>query len=449
VSFRWVGDPFIDGEIDSDVDWVPDDLILYLVEDYAFEQASLAMQEALPLALDETLSEPLLDGEFEGFDVTLSLADAAVTDDGLAFGADTTVGFVGEPACDVPVGPRAPGGRSPELVLDPVQDGHLTVGLTEAFVNQLFFAAWEAGYFCYAPEQFDTLARKMAPLIDPDVTALEGLASLDAPAELTFDADGARIALTGQRLTMVGSRNGNQVTVLDTTLDLTGRLRFGFAPNLTAITVTVHDLDISFGALELNHDRGGLKDRIRPYVQEWAARAIEAELKRIPVYDSLLYALDFAIEIVDVESEAGGVAVGLRLWSTDDPAVDRVAPETEAELIRVSGRNAEVGWDGSDDRDGAVVWAWQLDGGGWSDWTTAQSVRLEALAEGGHLVEVKARDAWLNEDPTPAEVRFRTGAPGSAITDACSGCSGAPAAPGALALLVGLLAAARRREDPA
>ncbi len=446
VNFRWVGDPFIDGTIDSDIAWVPDDLILYFVEDLVFEQASLAVQDALPVALDEALAEPLLDGEFEGYDVTMTLADAEVTDDGLAFGVDTTVGFVGTPACDVPVGPRAPGGRSPELTLAPVEDGHLTVGLTESFVNQLFFAAWEAGSFCYAPDTFDTLARKMAPLVDPDVTGLEGLASLDEPAELTFTDSGGRLALTGQRLTVVGYRNGNQVTVLDTTLDLTGKLRFGFAPNLRAVTVTVHDLDVTFGALELNHDRGGLKDVIRPYVQEWAARAIEDELKRIPVYDSLLYALDFAIEIVDVTSEAGGVAIGMRLWDVDDASVDRVAPDTEAELVSVSGRNAEVAWDGSDDRDGPVVWAWQLDGGGWSDWTTSQSVRLEALAEGSHTVAVKARDNWLNEDPTPAEVSFRTGAAGSGLTDAC-GCAGAGGTPALAGLLVGLAAALRRRRE--
>jgi hypothetical protein len=271
VSFRWVGTPTLEGEIDTDISWVPDDLILFFVEELVFDQAAAAVEQALPPVLEDALAQPLLDGEYAGYDVTMSLEDAEVMGTGLAFGATTDVAFTGTPACDVPAGGTAPGGRSPELDLDQVGDSHLTVGLTEAFTNQLFFAAWESGAFCYEPETFQELADKLDPIVDSDVTGLTGLASLDTPAALRFDGGGARLALTGQRLQIEGYRNGNAVTVVDAVLDLDARVRFGFAPSLTALTISLHDLDITFQQVRLDGGLGNFGDRVRTLVQEWLA----------------------------------------------------------------------------------------------------------------------------------------------------------------------------------
>jgi uncharacterized protein (TIGR03382 family) len=443
VSFRWVGTPTIEGDFDTDISWVPDDLILFFVEDLVFAQAAAAVEAALPPVVEEALAEPLLSGEYGGYDVTMALEDAEVVGSGLAFGATTDVAFVGTPSCSVPSGGEAPGGRSPELDLAQVGDSHLTVGLTEAFANQLFFAAWESGAFCYEPETFQDLADKLDPIVDPDVTGLTGLASLDAPAELRFTADGARLALTGQRLQIQGYRNGNTVTVVDAVLDLDGRLRFGFAPSLTALTVTLHDLDIDFRQVRLDGGLGGFGDRVRTLVQEWLANALEDELKRIPVFDSLFYAAGIAIQVEDVSSEEGGVAIALRLYAEDDPAIDRVAPDTTATLVQAGKRRAEIAWDGTDDRDAALAWAWQLDGQGWSDWTNETSVVVDDLAEGQHVFTVKARDAWLNEDPSPARVTFQTSASNPALGCGCGTLGAVPALP--LALLP-LLVLARRRD---
>lgn len=452
VSFRWVGTPTLDGEIDTDIAWVPDDLILFFVEELVFAQASAAVELALPPVLEAALAEPLLDGEYEGYDVTMSLEDAEVSGTGLAFGATTDVAFTGTPACDVPSGGAAPGGRSPELDLAQVGDSHLTVGLTEAFTNQLFFAAWESGAFCYEPESFQDLADKLDPIVDPDVTGLTGLASLDAPAALRFTSDGARLALTGQRLQIEGYRNGSAVQVVDAVLDLDARVRFGFAPSLTALTVSLHDLDITFQQVRLDGGLGGFGERVRALVQEWLASALEKELKRIPVFDSLFYASGIAIQIESVQAEDGGVAIALQLYDEDDPAVDRVAPETTARLVAAGKTRAEIAWSGTDDRDAPLAWAWQIDGQGWSDWTNDTSVVVDDLAEGQHSFTVKSRDAWLNEDPSPARVGFRPQAANPALGCGCGTLRPNPAGPNPalpLAFLPLLIVARRGRQgDP-
>ena len=45
VRFRWVGSPVVDGTIDTDVAWVPDEVVLAFVEASVLDQAALALEE--------------------------------------------------------------------------------------------------------------------------------------------------------------------------------------------------------------------------------------------------------------------------------------------------------------------------------------------------------------------------------------------------------------------
>jgi sugar lactone lactonase YvrE len=56
-----------------------------------------------------------------------------------------------------------------------------------------------------------------------------------------------------------------------------------------------------------------------------------------------------------------------------------------------------------------LVFAWRLDGGGWSRFTPGTSAALTSLAPGPHTFEVKARDLAGNEDATPARRDFTVG----------------------------------------
>ncbi len=72
--------------------------------------------------------------------------------------------------------------------------------------------------------------------------------------------------------------------------------------------------------------------------------------------------------------------------------------------------NAVVSWRGADPwRDTPpeeLRFAWRLDGGDWSPYTTATTHTFLELSDGDHTLEVRARDRDLNVDPTPAVARF-------------------------------------------
>jgi hypothetical protein len=120
-------------------------------------------------------------------------------------------------------------------------------------------------------------------------------------------------------------------------------------------------------------------------------------------------------------------------WSGDhaqvsvlDRAADGVPPETEiaepcSQVICVN--HADISWTGSDDRPGPVAFAWRLDSGQWSAWTTDTSTTLTGLSDGAHVFEVKARDLSGNEDPTPARCEFAvdTSPPVVSITSLANG----------------------------
>jgi MYXO-CTERM domain-containing protein len=96
-----------------------------------------------------------------------------------------------------------------------------------------------------------------------------------------------------------------------------------------------------------------------------------------------------------------------------------------------------VEYGGNDDRGGTLVYSWQVDGAGWSSWSEELKAEVSALTQGVHTFEVKSRDRWMNEDPSPASASFTV----AAQKEPAAGCgcdldssNGAPS--GALASLL-------------
>ncbi|MDA0748064.1 MAG: hypothetical protein O2954_16195, partial [bacterium] len=92
---------------------------------------------------------------------------------------------------------------------------------------------------------------------------------------------------------------------------------------------------------------------------------------------------------------------------------DRLPPETvlTVQLDEVSQPgNTTVSWSGADPwnqtEDRSLQYAWRLDGGMWSSFSSNTTTTLLALPAGLHTFEVKARDLDFNEDPTAASFRF-------------------------------------------
>jgi RHS repeat-associated protein len=91
--------------------------------------------------------------------------------------------------------------------------------------------------------------------------------------------------------------------------------------------------------------------------------------------------------------------------------VDNTPPETtitDGPTGTLSVATATFTLSGSDNLTPAadLVFAWRLDDGPWSAFTSATSASLSGLTETSHTFEVKARDRAGNEDPTPATRTF-------------------------------------------
>ena len=72
--------------------------------------------------------------------------------------------------------------------------------------------------------------------------------------------------------------------------------------------------------------------------------------------------------------------------------------------------NVTLSWTGKDawhtTPDDAIQFAYRMDGGAWSSYSSDRNRVFETLSSGTHTFEVKARDGDFNEDPTPATLHF-------------------------------------------
>jgi len=100
-------------------------------------------------------------------------------------------------------------------------------------------------------------------------------------------------------------------------------------------------------------------------------------------------------------------------WQTTRLTPDSDPPETEITLsldeVSQPG-NTTLAWTGSDPwrvtPEEDVQFAYRLDKGKWSPFSTTKNHIFQTLPSGEHTFEVKARDQNFNEDPTPAIAHF-------------------------------------------
>ncbi|GAI15876.1 unnamed protein product, partial [marine sediment metagenome] len=81
----------------------------------------------------------------------------------------------------------------------------------------------------------------------------------------------------------------------------------------------------------------------------------------------------------------------------------------------VCSQSVDFSWTGADDITPTVelLYSYQIDGQGWSSFSSITSVSYSDLADGLHTFEVKAKDSVGNEDESPAVCHFTVDAFGS------------------------------------
>ncbi len=135
LSFTWSEAPLVTGELDTDISWFPDSVVLYFFEDLIFEYIGNYVAEVVPPMLEEYMGQSLLDGDYDGLLVEMVVGELELTDEVFALSIDSELGFEGEAACDLGDLGESVGGGAPELDFDDDDDAHMAIGLTEAFIN--------------------------------------------------------------------------------------------------------------------------------------------------------------------------------------------------------------------------------------------------------------------------------------------------------------------------
>jgi RHS repeat-associated protein len=103
---------------------------------------------------------------------------------------------------------------------------------------------------------------------------------------------------------------------------------------------------------------------------------------------------------------AGNPATATRVVLVDNTPPDTML--TSAPTGDVAVPDLTLGFTGADNVTPVanLLFAWRLDGGAWSAFSSSTSASFTGLTEGVHTFEVKARDLAGNEDPTPASAPF-------------------------------------------
>jgi hypothetical protein len=405
-----LGDPQVTGDLDMDIDWFPDDLVLYFYEDTIFEELSEAARTMIPELVASTFDASMLSGAYDDYAVAATLSDATVTPDALWVGAELEASWLGTAGCDP--GVEQPGaGREPELDMADGQGSTMAVGLTEWQLNALLRQLQSDGFFCFDPDRMDYVYAAVEELFDPSVADLAASANIGEPPVLVVEQGGADALFQGLELEVTGTIAGQTQVLLAATANLRAQASLGVDPALASLTMSLHDLDLEILDLQADHllsDSPDAEDHLVDFLEGWVAEWVAEQVQGVALFATQYHLFGTYLRLDSTTWQTGGVVIHASLYDEDDPAVDLTPPDTQAWLLETlpgAGR-ARVAYTGNDDKSTELAFSYQLDGGGWSGWSTETELVAEGLRVGSHVVEVKARDGWLNEDPTPAVVDF-------------------------------------------
>jgi len=447
-----LGSPEVTGDLDMDIDWFPDDLVLYFFEDTIFEQLSDAARTMIPDLVASTFDAQMLSGSYDDYAVAATLIDADVTAEALWVGAELDASWLGAASCE-PGAEQPAAGRQPELDMADSGTSTMAVGLTEWQLNGLMRQLQADGFFCFDPDRMDYVYAAVEELFDPSVADLAASANIGEPPVLVVEPDGASALFQGLELEVTGVIAGEHQVLLAATADLNAQASLGVDPALAALTMSLHDLDLEILSLEAEHllsDSPDAEEHLVDFLEGWVAEWVAEQVQGMALFATQYHLFGAILRLDSSEWQSGGVIVYASLYDEDDPNVDLTPPDTQAWLIETTPTNggARIAWSGNDDTSTELAFASQIDGQGWTSWAIATELVLDGLLPGAHTVEVKARDGWLNEDPSPATVDFELEAPSPDDGDEPGrcGCGTSRAAAMGGWLFAGLLGLRRRRE---
>ena len=443
-----IGEPTINGNISTDIDWVPDGLILSFAEDAIFDAISAAFVERVPAIASSVVTASLFAAEIGDVALDVALEDLDNDRQALAIGMDVEAEWRGD-ACVISGVASQPAGRSPRVDFGARDDADVAVGVTEYQLNRLFHGAWADGLLCFDAGPLSAVAPSIEGLVAGAVESPElDLALVKAP-RFTISDDGIALDLEGLHLSMVGEVDGEPVVLLslDANLNLDVEVAVDHAVSSFSLSLTQASLDITGLTADPLFESGSTAQaQVQGFVEGWAMDTLSGQLSEVPIYGNLFRAAGAYLRVSDVSTEAGAVIISGELFNEGDEAVDTEAPDT---LAQISGRtkdSIQVRAEAEDNSSGPFAFSWRLDSGSWSAWSGDAAITIPMPETGEHVIEVRARDAWLNVDPTPDVLFFDSLSVGDESGKGCQ-CASSGASPRSLwvALPLMLMGVWRRR----
>ena len=443
-----IGHPQVVGDLNTDIAWVPDDLILSFVEDSIFEAIEDAIAEKVPALASAMVDTALFAGAVGDMQLDVELTDVDVNNSSLSIGMDVDTEWLGE-GCTISGIASVPEGRNSRVNFGDGEGNDVAVAITEYQLNRLFHGAWADGLLCFEDGPLSEVAVGIESLFSTKIDNSQvDLGFSQAPA-FTVDTDGITLRINGLHMALSGEVNGANTTLmaLDADLSLVAEVSIDHAVSSFSLSLIQAKLDISaFEADPLLEDTEAAKARLTALLEGWAMETLAARISHVPLYGNLFHIADIYLRINAVDTEGGAVVIMGALFDGDDPAVDTEPPETLARITSADATSVAFEMDADDNADGPIAFSYRLNSEDWSPWSDQTLATIGLPEPGEHLLSVRARDAWLNIDPSPAMIVFVV----DTAEDAQSGCQCASADPRPTglwaSLVIILMGGARRRE---
>ena len=450
-----IGAPIVEGVLDTEIGWFPDELALFFLEDTIWNLIEDQLAEQIPTLINEYADIFYFHGETEAFQYEVGLADTYVRDDAFLLGGNLSLAYLAGGEC---LG-ESNGfeGRDIELPFSEISAADIGFGLTEYDLNTQLIGLWNDGLFCLSEEDMAELLTTTGGVIDPEVGGLSATIMLESAPQVVMGRDEISLELQQVNFRLMSQNSTN--VVLDLTINISAKLSLTVDSSLSSFALSLHELQLDI--IEIQADDILVDDEyseqyLRQFVSSWIARTLDGQLRDLPIYRAVFHEFGFYVLAKGITHHEGGVEVYLDLYEENDPAIDHTAPETIISLEQIEGETASFSWVGEDNRWDDLAFSYRLDQGTWSLWSLETAVQLQDLLPGEHIFEVKARDKWWNEESIPAKLAFfidskaeeKSAMDGYPDPKGCSGCSqyGRIQTSCAWVLGLGLIIVMRRQE---
>jgi len=438
--------PTFTGDIETDIDWIPDSLVLAFVEDTIFDTVEDLIVERVPEIAMGLLGNSLYAGKIGDIELDVQLSDVQMQN-ALMIAMDVDAAWLGE-GCPVSGVVAEPGGLSPRVDFGTNVESDIAVAITEHQINRLFFGAWEDGLLCFEAGPLYAAVETIEDLLGETIPNSDVELSFNRAPQFQIDDDRMTMVIDGLHLGVFGDINGEQQSIvgLDASLRLATEIRIDRTLSSFVFDLTSVDLDLeTLVADPLISDRDAVSERLIAFLEGWAMATLADRIADVPIYGNLFEVAGIFLRVDQTQVTQGAVQVFGTLYESDDPEVDTEPPDTQARISKANASKVHLAWNAVDNRDGPFAYSWRIDSGTWSYWSSDDGDSFETPSPGEHIIEVRARDAWLNVDLSPSVILFEVDTP----TDkkGC-GCASTQGGMGALpAFLCALfLGAGRRRE---